>query len=120
LLSDPQSVTYDGNAKSLPRTSIGPRGTEYTSSDGVFQVKIWRTPNKGDFYKVDITLTRRSTNPDAEQAFEGDRIVENSVKLGFVVDTTRHEASTVIPLLRTALLNYVDSTLQGRLLAGEA
>lgn len=120
MLSDPQSITYNGSSKSLPRTAVTPKGSVYTSSDGSYRVEIERTiVGAGDTYGVNVKLTRRSDNPDAEQAFEGDRNVENSVELGFVVDMTRFEASTVIPLLRTALLAYVDSTLQGRLLAGE-
>jgi hypothetical protein len=44
---------------------------------------------------------------------------DNSVTLAFTTNTFGAGMSVDIPLIRSALLALVDSTLQGRLIAGE-
>jgi len=122
LLSDPLTVVYNSVSKTLPRVEVGASGTSYQTSDGEFMVSIRTlqhsnakgTPSN----RVSVVLTRwvvDSTDP----AFTKMRDPANSVGLIFETDNLRTESSVDIPLLRTALLSFVDSTLQGRLLAGE-
>jgi len=66
-----------------------------------------------------ITLSRVLPDPTSSNVFDDYRTIRNSVTLSFGFDPTRAEASVDIPLLRTALLAYVDTTLQGRIIAGE-
>jgi hypothetical protein len=68
----------------------------------------------------EISLSRMLPDPTPADVFNDYREIKNSVKLSFSFDSsTRAEASVDIPLLRTALLAHVDSTLQGRIIAGE-
>jgi hypothetical protein len=119
LLSDPLSITYDGSAKSLPRVSSGPNSTVYRTSDGVFEIRISNAPGRGSDSLVRISFSRVTPDPTPSDAFDPYRTIRNSFELCFSFDISRYEASTVLPLLRTALLAFVDTTLQGRLIAGE-
>jgi hypothetical protein len=119
MFSDPLAVTYDGSAKSLPRVSGGKNGTVYRTADGEFEVKISDSSNSRDGIIVSIKLTRRIPDPTPSNVFDDYRDIKNSFTLSFGFDPTRSETSVDIPKLRTALLNFVDSTLQGRLIAGE-
>jgi len=119
MLSDPLAITYDGNAKSLPRVYTKGSGTRYRTADGEFEVSISEFSVLPDGRRVDITLTRRLPDPTPTNPFDGTREVKNSFTLGFTVDTTRAESSVDIPKLRTALLAFVDSTVQSRLISGE-
>lgn len=120
MLTDPLSVTYDGSAKSLPRISGGRRGSVYRTVDGEFQVKIWShaVPWKGHLARS-IELTRKLPDPTPADVFNDYRDVRNGFALTYVFDSTRAETSVDIPRLRTALLSLVDTTLQGRVVAGE-
>jgi hypothetical protein len=120
LLTDPLSVTYNGSAKSLPRTSASKNGTVYRTADGEFEVSISNFPVRRDGIQVrEISLTRRIPDPTPSDAFDAYRPIKNSFKLSYGFDLTRAEASVDIPLLRTALLNFVDSTMQNRVISGE-
>lgn len=66
-----------------------------------------------------VTLSRKLPDPTPSDVFDDYRVIRNSVSLSFGFDPTRAETSVDIPLLRTALLAYVDSTLQSRIIAGE-
>jgi hypothetical protein len=66
-----------------------------------------------------VTLVRRLPDPTPGDAFDDYRFIRNRFSVAYGFDRTRAEASVDIPLLRTALLNYLDATLQGRVMAGE-
>jgi hypothetical protein len=120
MLTDPLSVTYNGSAKSLPRVSAGPSGTTYRTADGEFRVNIRKTPvsrDGGD--SVSIELSRRLPDPTPSDVFDDYRNIRNSFAITYSFDPTRAEASVDLPRLRTALLAFVDSTLESRLIAGE-
>lgn len=69
---------------------------------------------------VHIELTRRLPDPTPSNVFDDYREIRNSFGITYRFDSaTRAEASVDIPLLRTALLAFVDSTLQSRIIAGE-
>lgn len=126
MLSDPLSVTYDGSAKSLPsRGSFDPAAGKliasraYATADNEFEVlnSSWLMP--GAVTRSEIILTR--VTPDADNdPFTGNwQRLPNSVGLVFEANSFRYATSVDIPLLRTALLALVDSSLQARLISGE-
>jgi hypothetical protein len=119
MFSDPLAVTYDGNAKSLPRVSAGTTGTRYRTADGEFEVRISNRPVPRDGNRVEITLARRLPDPTPSNVFDDYRAITNSFTLAYSFDSTRAEASVDIPKLRTALLALVDATFQSRLISGE-
>jgi hypothetical protein len=120
ILTDPQAITYNGASKNLPRTGAGKNGTTYRTADGEFEIKISDLPvqRDGGIGRI-VTLSRVLPDPTSSNVFDDYRTIRNSISLSYGFDPTRAEASVDIPLLRTALLAYVDSTLQGRIIAGE-
>lgn len=121
ILTDPAAVTYDGSAKSLPRTGASSRGTTYRTADGEFEIKISDSPvSKDGVATRSVTLTRILPDPTPGDVFDDYRFIRNSFTVSYGFDAkTRAEASVDIPRLRTALLAWLDSTLQGRIIAGE-
>lgn len=119
MFSDPLAVTYDGNAKSLPRVGQGRNATIYRTADGEFECKISNSPNSRDGEFRSITLTRRLPDPTPADVFDNYRFIRNSFTLSYSFDPTRAETSVDLPKLRTALLALVDSTFQSRIIAGE-
>lgn len=122
MLPDPLVFTYDGVSKSLPRTNVTKTMTRYETPDGDLRIKIWRSPAADDTGRtfVRITCERRTPDPTPSDVFDPYRDIINSFELGFCVDKTRHEADTVLPLLRSALTTFVDTTMMNRLIAGES
>jgi hypothetical protein len=121
VLTDPLAVTYDGSAKSLPRVSLDARGSIYRTADGEFEVSISKyLPPRYGTGGAGIFLARRIPDPTPSNVFDDYRFIYNTVGITFGFDAlTRAEASIDLPRLRTALLALVDTTLQGRLIAGE-
>lgn len=128
MLSDPLSITYNSVAKSLPRVSDSPRNvakvlgrSTYATADGEFTVRTVKSQLGGaGGVRVEISLARRVPDPDSDP-FTGttsDRWT-NVVGLVYEFDDSHYAASTDIPLLQSALLALVDSTLRGRLIGGE-
>jgi hypothetical protein len=120
ILTDPLAVTFDGSSKTLVRTGLGKNGAVYRTADREFEMRISDAPVQRDGSIVrEISLTRMLPDPTPGNVFDDFREIRNSVKLSFGFDPTRANTSVDIPLLRTALLAFVDSTLQGRIIAGE-
>lgn len=121
MFTDPLSVTYNATAKSLPRVSVGPQRSRYRTADGEFSVVIRNTVDKkSGLTYVSCKLIRTIPDPTPSDVFDNFRVIDNSVSIEYGFDTaTRASASVDHPLLRTALLSLVDSTFQGRLVAGE-
>jgi hypothetical protein len=121
MLTDPMAVTYNGNAKSLVRTSVGRLGTRYRTADGEFEATVSSLPLTVATWDhiVSIELSRYLPDPTPADAFDAYRKVGNSFGIFYRFDRTRAETSVDVPLLRTALLAFVDTTIQGRLIAGE-
>lgn len=124
MLSDPLNVTYNGSSKSLPVSSgrwpsiprvLGKR--YYSTSDGEFVVATRQLVHGNGDKVAEITLSRQFTETDSATVFEGS--ARNSVTLTFTTNSVGAGTSVDIPLLRTALLSLVDTTLQGRLINGE-
>lgn len=120
MLNDPLSVTYDSVVESLARQSIGPDDSFYRTSDGEFEVTISDSVTTDGVTRREILLTRVIPDPTPADVFDNYRRLANSFGFVYEFDTlTRAETSVVIPLLRSALIAFVDSTLQGRIISGE-
>jgi len=126
MLSDPMSITYNSVAKSLPRASgilpgvrreIG--SSFYRDSAGEFLAKTSTSLLADNSVRSEILLGRLNPDPDSDPFNAGSTRLPNYVGLVFIANDSRWNTSTDVPLLRTALLSFVDSTLQGRLIAGE-
>jgi hypothetical protein len=119
MLTDPLSVTFNSVAKSLVRVSTSADSTVYATTDGEFRMSIRETPAEDGVVRREIILTHNYPDPTPDPFSGGPASVPNRFGLVYEVNSNGFYSSTEIPLLRTALLAFVDSTLQGRLLAGE-
>lgn len=121
MLTDPASVTYNSVAKSLVRIFTDGGTTRYKTADGEFEMRVSNTPPETEVWedRVYIELTRIIPDPTPSNVFDPFRRVRNTFGLTYRFDATRAETSVDVPRLRTALLAYVDSTLEGRLISGE-
>lgn len=119
MLTDPMSVTFNGSAKSLVRISTTALSTVYATSDGEFMMKVTTSPAEGGLVRREILFAHNYPDSTPDPFSGGPASVPN--RFGLVYETTADAffSSTEIPLLRTALLAFVDSTLQSRILAGE-
>lgn len=120
MLSEPLSVTYNGAAKSLIRLSIGQSSdnvatSRFRSSDGEFSVIITEARVK-DMIRIEIRLERVEVDTDS---LNGYQYIPNRFGFVYEVNPSLYNTSSDIPLLRSALNAFVDSTLQGRLIGGE-
>lgn len=99
---------------------MGPQRSFYRTADGLFEIIISDKPKQRDgSLERAIVLSRVLPDPTPADAFDAYRVIRNSFGISYGFDLTRAETSVDIPLLRTALLALVDSTLQGRIIAGE-
>jgi hypothetical protein len=125
MLSDPLSVTYNGNAKSLPAVT-GSTGLDlarlvasrkFATADGEFLVATRQGVRRDGNYVGEIHLSRVAADTDTTNVYQG--YFGNSVGLVFGTPPSKVGTAVDIPLIRAALLSLVDTTLQGRLIAGE-
>jgi hypothetical protein len=116
MLSDPLSVTFNGSAKSLARTSVGPAGSVYTTSDGEFNLTVEQSTTDRGLVRREITLEHKNPDPSLDIFSDDQPWVPNRFGLVYETDERLSTSSTEIPLLRTALLAFVDASLQTRIL----
>jgi hypothetical protein len=103
---------------SLPRNGAGSAGTVYRTADGQFEMRISNLPTqRRDELGVAVSLFR--IYPDPSPSDFQSRDVRNGFTISYHFDRSRYEVADDMPLLRAALLSVLDSTLQGRVLAGE-
>lgn len=125
MLPDPLVVTYDGTAKSMPRTGVTPTpvgqlvaSTSYSTADGEFNVKVESFKLGKGVTRREVILTR--TTPDPDGPFAGSYpFIPNSFGVIYHTNETNYSSVTDIPKLRSALLSFLDTTTQGRVLSGE-
>lgn len=121
MLSDPQSVTYNGVTTSLARKSAWERSSRYVSSDGLIELRFDSilAGKGGDSELHIVKLSRISPDPTPSDVFDPYRPVINSVSMGFGVDETQYDATVHIPYLRAALDSFLTVPVVGRVLGGE-
>jgi hypothetical protein len=123
MLSDPIGVTYNSVAKSLPRTAAPKAGvlsrlatTYYNTSDAEIALKVDRYVRQGGNVMTQVSLSRRV--PDAVDGTIG-TITDNSFGVLYETNSNRLESSVDIPRLRAALLSFLDTTTELRIIGGE-
>lgn len=125
MLTDPLSVTYNGNAKSLPVVT-GSTGLDldrvlgtrrYATADGEFLVATRQGVRRNGDLQGEIHLARVAADTDTTNVYQG--LFGNSVGLVYGINPARIATAVDIPLIRAALLALVDSSLQGKIIAGE-
>jgi hypothetical protein len=88
----------------------------YSTPDREFEIKISKYRTGEGVNRYEVILGR--VTPDTS-IFDGNTSLPNRVGLVYEVNDLMYATSVDIPLLRTALLALVDSTLQGRIVGGE-
>lgn len=119
MLSDPLSVTYDGVVKSLARTTTSKETTVYRTATGDVEFSIQHSLTEDGLVRVVAILTRNTPDPTLDPFSGGPSEVPNRCGLVFELNPNKFYSSLEIPLLRTSLLNLVDSALQSRLIQNE-
>jgi hypothetical protein len=124
VLTDPLSVTYNSTAKSLPRGSGSFNGPAkrlsqsfYATSDQEFQLGITKLDLR-NAVRTEIILRRNDVDATSNP-YPGMGLTFNGFGLILEANNLKLETNTDIPLLRTALLALVDSTLQAKIIGGE-
>ena len=122
MLTDPQSVTYNGSGLTLPRQGASDTSSRYGTADGQFNLEVEHTQYQNamgqTITKREITLSRNIPDP-TDPGIPTSWFPTNAVSIAFHTDEIQTESSVDIPRLQTALLALVDSTFRSRLLGGE-
>lgn len=63
MLTDPQSITYNGVATSLPRVSTAGRSSTYESADGSLRLTVTHTNGRRERSEIRIDHTKVSSDP---------------------------------------------------------
>lgn len=114
--SDPQSITVNGNAKSLPRIgSDGSQGTKYQTADGEFTMRISHQKTKSRWRRM-ARVDQQVIAADpltAENAYQtaGVYLVIDEPEFGFT-DTT-------LDYIAAALIAWLTAPNRAKLLGGE-
>lgn len=114
--ADPQSVTVNSVAKSMPRTSTSAGESVYEMSDGSYKLTISHQKLKGGRVRSLARLDRRDVVADPLTA------VNDYETLTFYCVIDRPEAgfsSTVVSQVIAGFVAWLDSTVQGKLYGRE-
>jgi len=124
MLSDPQSITIDGSARTMPRVgstqSSRPQlvaQSTYRTADGVYSIatQSFRHRQSGQ-RRAEVILRKVVPDLSSSTNYVGDII--SGVGLVFETDPFGYGNSD-LSNVRTALLSLVDTTLMNRIVAGE-
>lgn len=115
MLADPQSVTINAVATSLPRTNAGPTVNVYTSADG--NVSMTTKQNvTASLFRREVRLSQKKIAADPISAVNK----EIGVSVYLVIDEPRAGFSdTEIGYLMEALKSWLTSTNYNKVLGGE-
>lgn len=116
MLTDPQSVTINGVATSLPKTNVGPTVNVYTAADGktVFTTKQNISAKR---FRREVRLSQSKIAADPISAVTS----ETGVSVYLVVDEPRSGvfSDTEIGYLIDALKTWLSSANYNKVLGGE-
>ncbi|DAD51259.1 coat protein [ssRNA phage Gerhypos.4_20] len=115
MLADPQSVTINSVATSLPKTLVGPTSNSYTSADGNTSM-VTKQNTTATRFRREVRLSQKKIAPDPISAV--------NKEIGFstylVIDEPRAGFSdTEIKYLIAALTGWLTSANQDKILGGE-
>lgn len=115
MFADPQTVTINAVATSLPRTSIKDGSAEYTSADGNTKLTIKQNASTARFRReVRLTVKKVATDPISALNKE----VSTSVYI--VIDEPRWGFSdTELDYYKDALLGWAIDANTNKVLGGE-
>jgi hypothetical protein len=116
MLADPQSVTINAVATSLPRTLMSANQNTYTAADGntAMVTKQNVTPSR---FRREVRLTQKKVAADPISAVNA----EKSVSVYLVIDEPRAGFSdTEIGYLIEALKSWLISANYNKVLGGES
>lgn len=120
MLSDPLSVTYDGVAKNLPRSSSSPlvrsRNRATTSYGNLASGLLIRINSSFEQWSFPLALERTELTLFSQTE---DTDYPNGVGLVYYSDPFRENTAVEAPLLDTAVRTLVDGSIRARLINGE-
>ena len=125
MLSDPQTVTYNGTAKTLPVVGLKPpqirglnQSRSYMTADGEFRLLARQYSMSDGSRKTELELVRL-----AARDLDGNTTVDSVLSNGFGITVTTNpfnkDSLSEIALLQTALNSLVTSPVLNRLIGGE-
>lgn len=116
MLADPQSVTVNSVAISLPKTQSGPTQNTYTSADGLTTLTTKQNTTASRFRR-EVRVSQKKISADPISAVTAER----GVSVYLVIDEPRNNifSDTEIGYLITGLKALVDSTFYAKILGGE-
>jgi len=115
VLADPQSVTINAVATSLPKTLNGPTSNQYTSSDGNTSM-VTKQNTTASRFRREVRLSQKKVAADPISGANK----ELGFSVYFVVDEPRSGfTDTEIKYLIAALTGWLTSANQDKLLGGE-
>lgn len=126
MLSDPIVLAYNSTTKTLPvamavmpgvKKVVGRRS--YAEPNGEFVVTTTSSLLSDNSSRVEMLLTRTTPDNDADPFTGSGAQLPNSFGLVYVVNNVHYASSVDIPRLRAALLNYVDTATELRIIGGE-
>lgn len=116
MLADPQSVTVNAVAVSLPRISVNPGNTTYSSLDGNTGFAIKQSQSK-DRFRREIRLTHQKISPDPISALN--KQIGASIYL--VIDEPKYGYTDVeIGYYVEALKGWLSAANYNKVLGGES
>jgi len=116
MLADPQSVTINSVATSLPRTQSGPSQNVYTSVDGLTSMTTKQNTTASRFRR-EVRLSQKKISADPISAITAER----GVSVYLVIDEPKNNifTDTEIGYLIDALKTWSSSTNYNKVLGGE-
>lgn len=115
MLSDPQSVTVNAIAISLPKTNVGPTNSIFTSADGNTYMTTKQNITASRFRR-EVRLSQKKISADPISTVSA----EKGVSVYLVVDEPRTGfADSEIKYLIEALKTWLTSGNQDKVLGGE-
>jgi len=117
MFTDPQSVTVNGNAKSMPRVETDGKKSVYLSADGNFKMTISHQAVAGDRFRSMVRVDQRAIVADPLTSAND----YETLSFYFVVDRPNVGFSaTEVGYLVTGLETWLDSTAVGKLFGLES
>jgi len=117
MFADPQSVTINSVAKSLPRITTGDMQAVYENNDQTFKLEISHQETKQGRVRSNVKLTQRKVVTDPlTSASDYDNLV-----ISLVFDRPGYGfTETELDQLRAGLFSWLDSTATAKLFGRES
>jgi len=115
-LADPQSVTVNGSAKSLPRTGMTDTSGDFKSADGKYSINIAHSQDRVYRHKVELKFADTVANP-----LVPDQNMQVSCRAYLVIEMPKNGLdTTTVGYVGTALTTFANAAFITKLLGGES